>query len=140
MVRQAVTVSEIAGCFEAMRHLRGHLVETEFVPLIQAMMAEGYRLAYIEEAGQVVCVAGFRVSTNFFLSKHLYVEDLSTVEARRSGGHGARMLKWLFDLAWAEGCSAVNLDSGVQRHGAHRFYFREGMHIACHHFVKRLEP
>ena len=38
MVRQAVTASEIAGCFEAMRHLRGHLVETDFVPLVQALV------------------------------------------------------------------------------------------------------
>jgi GNAT superfamily N-acetyltransferase len=78
--------------------------------------------------------------TNCFLGRHLYVEDLSTVEARQSAGHGARMMEWLCDKAREEGCTAINLDSGVQRHDAHRFYFREGMHIACHHFLKRLEP
>lgn len=140
MVRLAVTPSEIAACFEAMRHLRGHLVEAELVPLVQAMMAEGYQLAYIEEEGRVVCVAGFRIYTNFFLGRHLYVEDLSTLEERRSAGHGARMMEWLCARARAEGCSAVNLDSGVQRHDAHRFYFRQGMHIAAHHFLKRLAP
>ena len=32
----------------------------------------------------------------------------------------------------------LDLDSGVQRHDAHRFYFRERMHVSSHHFTKRL--
>jgi hypothetical protein len=27
----------------------------------------------------------------------------------------------------------------VQRHDAHRFYFRERMHISSHHFTKALD-
>ena len=49
-----------------------------------------------------------------------------------------RMLEWLRSTARAEGCSAIDLDSGVQRHRAHRFYFDQGMYIACHHFVEQL--
>ncbi len=134
----ARTESEIAACFEAMRHLRERLVERDFVTQVQAMMAEGYQLAWMRERGRVICVAGFRISTNFYLGRHLYVEDLSTVEGLRSAGHGARMLEWLRNKARAEGCSAIDLDSGVQRHRAHRFYFNQGMHIACHHFVEQL--
>jgi hypothetical protein len=33
----------------------------------------------------------------------------------------------------------LDLDSGVQRHDAHRFYLRERMHISSHHFTKRLD-
>ncbi len=138
MIGLAKTEREIAACFETMRDLRTHLVEGEFVAQVKAMMAEGYLLAFIEEEGRVVCVAGFRVSTNFFLGKHLYVEDLSTAEESRSAGHGARMMAWLRERARAEGCAALNLDSGVQRHRAHRFYFDQGMHIACHHFLEYL--
>jgi GNAT superfamily N-acetyltransferase len=138
MIGLAKTEREIAACFETMRDLRTHLVEDEFVAQVKAMMAEGYRLAFIEEEGRVVCVAGFRVSTNFFLGKHLYVEHLSTAEESRSAGHGARMMAWLRERARAEGCAALNLDSGVQRHRAHRFYFDQGMQIACHHFLEYL--
>ena len=73
MISLARTEREIAACFETMRELRTHLVEGEFVAQVKAMMAEDYQLAFIEETGRVVCVAGFRVSTNFFLGKHLYV-------------------------------------------------------------------
>jgi hypothetical protein len=47
--------------------------------------------------------------------------------------------KWLRQLALAEGCDALDLDSGVQRHLAHRFYFRYGMQIAAYHFIERFE-
>jgi hypothetical protein len=35
-------------------------------------------------------------------------------------------------------CSRLSLDSGVTRHDAHRFYLRERMVIASHHFAKKL--
>ena len=34
--------------------------------------------------------------------------------------------------------SLIDLDSGVQRHDAHRFYLRERMAITSHHFAKNL--
>ena len=78
MIGLAITESEIAACFGAMRHLRERLVERDSVAQVQAMMVEGYQLASLQERGRVICVAGFRISTNFYLGKHLYVEDLST--------------------------------------------------------------
>lgn len=138
-VRLATTAGEIAECFEAMRQLRPHLVETEFPDQVRDMMADGYRLAYLRDQGSVVCVAGYRVQTNFFLGRHLYVEDLSTLEPRRSAGFGSWMLAWLRHQALAEGCAAIDLDSGVQRQLAHRFYFRQGMHIAAYHLLERFD-
>jgi GNAT superfamily N-acetyltransferase len=139
MIRLAADDGEIAACYGAMRALRPHLQEKRFTAQVRELMAEGYRLAYLEEGGQVVCVAGFRIQSNFFLGRHLYVEDLSTREECRSTGHGTRMLEWLRRLAVTEGCAALDLDSGVQRHLAHRFYFRQGMQIAAYHFLERFE-
>jgi hypothetical protein len=36
------------------------------------------------------------------------------------------------------GCSCIDLDSGVQRADAHRFYLRERMAIAGYHFRRSL--
>ncbi len=138
MIHLAKTNEEIAACFEAMRPLRPQLVQEQFPAQVRELMAEGYQLACLTQDERVVCVAGFRIQSNFFLGRHLYVEDLSTLEAFRSTGHGARMLDWLRRKAVAERCAALDLDSGVQRHLAHRFYFREGMQIAAYHFLQRL--
>jgi hypothetical protein len=45
-------------------------------------------------------------------------------------------LDWLEAQAKKLGCDVLALDSGVQRSGAHKFYFREGMHIPAFCFRK----
>jgi GNAT superfamily N-acetyltransferase len=110
------------------------------VPLVRALERDGFRLACIRTEGRVVAVAGYRISSNLFYGKHLYVDDLVTTEAGRSQGHGRELLAWLRALAVENDCDAFHLDSGVQRKRAHAFYLREGMELSSYHFSVRLKP
>jgi GNAT superfamily N-acetyltransferase len=74
-----------------------------------------------------------------FAVRKLYVDDLVTTADGRSQGVGHALLAELESRARAAGCTVIDLDSGVQRHDAHRFYFRERMHISSHHFSKALD-
>ncbi len=121
-----------------MKQLRTELVEDAFVSLIRDLMIDGYQLAYIRDENQVVCVAGFKISKNLVLGKHIYIDDLSTLEDSRSKGYGAQMMAWLRKLAKAEGCNVIHLDSGVQRHGAHKFYLNQNMNIVDYHFAEKI--
>ncbi len=119
--------------------LRPHLKRKEFVTLVRHMEGEGYRLAYLEEAEDVVTVAGYRIFTNLFMGKNLYVDDLVTAERYRSQGHGQKLITWLKDIAQQQDCQFYHLDSGTHRHKAHKFYFSQGFHIASYHFSQILE-
>ena len=130
---------DIAKCFGVTAELRSHLDEESFVDMVRDMGQQGYRLAYIEEGGSVVAVAGYRIFTSLFMGKNLYVDDLVTSSDSRSKGHGKAMIDWLRDLALKEGCTHLHLDSGTQRHRAHRFYLRQGMDIASFHFSEKLD-
>jgi GNAT superfamily N-acetyltransferase len=130
--------AEIADCYDVMAELRPHIPRERFVALVKSMHADGYRLACIRAAGRVVAVAGYRISTNLFYGRNLYVDDLVTAESGRSRGHGKALLAWLRQLAVDEGCDAFHLDSGVQRKDAHRFYLREGLELSSYHFSARL--
>ena len=121
-----------------MRQLRTHLDEDEYLETIRRIQRSGYRLAAVLDGDRVRCVAGFRIQEYLYSGRHLYVDDLITAEDARSEGHGQRMLDWLADEARRDGCGQLHLDSGVQRHDAHRFYFREGMSISSYHFRKDL--
>lgn len=121
-----------------MKQLRTHLVEEEFISLIKELMETGYQLAFLQKNKRVVCVAGFKVSKNLFLGKNLYVEDLVSDESQRSRGYGKQMMDWLRQYAVESGCQALHLDSGVQRHGAHKFYLNQNMDIVCYHFLERI--
>lgn len=130
----AQTDTEIRECWPVVAQLRPHLREGDFVPLVRRQMAEGYRLVYIRSDGVVVAVAGFRILNSLAWGRFCYVDDLVTDEGARSKGLGGELMGWLAALARQEGCARLELDSGVQRHAAHRFYLRERMRISCYHF------
>ena len=135
----ATTDAAIAGCFPVMAQLRPHLVESDFVARVRRMQAAGFHLAALEADGTVRAVAGYRYYDKLFSGKNLYVDDLVTDGAQRSKGHGRALLAWLYEQAHAHGCEQLELDSGVQRFEAHRFYLRERMHISAYHFVRGLK-
>jgi GNAT superfamily N-acetyltransferase len=136
--RDAETDAEIQNCFNVMAELRTHLQRDDFLATVRHMESEGFRLAYIEEADEVVAVAGYRIYTNLFLGKNLYVDDLVTSSSGRSKGYGERMIKWLRDKARKAGCVAYHLDSGTARGRAHKFYFNQGFTISSYHFSEQL--
>ena len=83
-------------------------------------------------------MAGFRIYENLVTGRQMYVDDLVTNDTTRSHGHGKALLTWLSEFAKADGCLAIELDSGTHRKEAHRFYFRERMAITAFHFIRRL--
>ena len=135
-IELAETDEQIADCFEAMAFLRPHLPRGYFVERVRAQAETGYRLAALREKGDptVRCVAGFRVLRQLAYGDVLYVDDLSTAESDRSKGYGNAMFDWLVEYAGRLGLTELQLDSGVQRFAAHRFYFRKRMHIHAYHF------
>ena len=137
-IRLAEAPDEIARCFPVMAYLRPKLFEDEFVDRVETQHAQGYRLAYVEDEGEVVAVAGFRVMEMLSTGRTLYVDDLVTDETRRSRGYGKAMLDWLQEYTRAAGCETFSLDSGTFRQEAHAFYFRERMRVTSFHFAKKL--
>jgi GNAT superfamily N-acetyltransferase len=139
-IRIAQTDDELVRCFPVMSELRPHLSADEFVPRIRRMEAGGFLLAYLARDGRVHAVAGYRYVDFLFSGLTLCVDDLVTASAERSRGCGAVLFRWLQTEARTHGCTALTLDSGVQRTEAHRFYFRERMSIQGYHFSAGLEP
>jgi len=133
-IKIAESDSELAALSAVLLELRPAFDKQSLIAQIKAQQRDGYRVAYLESGGEVLCVAGFVIGTKLAWGRHLYVDDLVTAERHRSTGAGARMTDWLKSYALAQGCRQLHLDSGVQRFGAHRFYLREGFDIASHHF------
>ena len=136
-VRIAETDADLTACYPVMAELRPHVVSSEFVERVRRQQQLGYELAFVHDEGAVQAVAGFRLIEMLSSGRHLYVDDLVTRSASRSRGHGRALLDWLVVRAREQGCGTLELDSGVQRFDAHRFYFRERMSISSYHF--RLE-
>lgn len=133
-IEQVETAEQIARTFSVMHQLRPHLVEADYVATVQRLMLSGFRLVVARDVEAVRAVAGYRIGESLAFGRHLYVDDLVTDEGGRSAGFGHALLSWLTQAARSQGCKELHLDSGVQRHGAHRFYLRERMDIIAYHF------
>ncbi|MFB2836895.1 GNAT family N-acetyltransferase [Floridanema evergladense] len=138
VIQLAESDEQILNCFSTMFQLRPHLQREEFVDRIHQQMNSGYKLAFIETENRVVAVAGFRISECLAWGKFLYVDDLVVDEVVRSQSYGKKLFQWLIEYAKKHDCQHLELDSGVQRIDAHRFYFRQRMSITSYHFSCRV--
>jgi GNAT superfamily N-acetyltransferase len=92
-------------------------------------------LVYASKRTKPQACMGFREIEHLSTGPTIYIDDLVTLPAERSKGCGEALIKWCADFARSRNCKAVHLDSGTQRHEAHRFYFREHFHVSSFHFV-----
>ncbi|MBD0336759.1 MAG: GNAT family N-acetyltransferase [Cyanobacteria bacterium Co-bin13] len=138
-IRYARTETDLRRCFPVVVQLRPHLSQAEFINRVLQQRQEGYQLVYVEAEDGVKAIAGFRIQNMLAHGRILYVDDLVTDASSRSQGYGQQLISWLQGQAQAQGCSSLQLDSGVHRAEAHRFYFREGLVITSFHFAKPLQ-
>lgn len=134
-IKLALTGTEIRNCFPVMQQLRPHLDLSRFVEQVEHQMRNGgYVLAYLEDTGETKAALGYRIASFLAWGKVLYIDDLITDAASRGKGYAGALLDWAFARAREAHCDQVHLDSGFQRHEAHRLYLNRKMRLACHHF------
>ena len=132
----AETPADIGRCHVVMRELRPHFTDRKkFVERVRRQQRDGYLLAFVEADDEVRAVAGYRFLESLYSGRFMYVDDLVTREADRSAGYGGKLFDWLVQQARKENCDNLELDSGVQRFDAHRFYFVKRMKISSYHFA-----
>ena len=127
-----------ASALPVLQELRPHLTEELLAQVLAEGTPQGLRFTALFMGERCVAVAGWRIIANTSAVRKLYVDDLSTAASERSLGHGRTLLGHLRERAIAAGCRVFDLDSGVQRFDAHRFYLRERMDIVSHHFARSL--
>ena len=133
-IRELHDAQALRDAWPVVAELRPHLDVESFVARVAEQRAEGYRAVALFDGGDCAAFAGFRLASMLARGRAIYVDDLVTSGSTRSRGHGARMLRWLVEESRRLGCERLHLDSGVQRHQAHRFYLRHGLDISAHHF------
>jgi GNAT superfamily N-acetyltransferase len=121
-MKEIVEKEDLVAIYPIMNQLRTHLSLEQFLTMVGDMKEDGYRLFALEDEKKIVALAGVAVVTNLYNGRHLFVYDLVTDQKNRSAGYGANLLFCLHQFAKENGCTLVELSSGVQRVDAHRFY------------------
>jgi GNAT superfamily N-acetyltransferase len=139
-VRMAETDDEIRRCYPVMRQLRPSFTLESFLERVGFQRGMGYHLVYLEVDGAAVAVAGYQIRETLVDGRFLHVDDLVTLDTERSRGHGAALLRWLVGHAEELACESLQLDTGVWREDAHRFYEREGLERFAYHYAVTMRP
>lgn len=127
-------LSDFEKIFPALHELRPHLTLDSAKKQFEQLIAEGYRLAYINDENQAPALIGFRIVNFFYSGKTLYIDDLSTLPDHRKKGYAKQLFEWVKKTAKTEGCDHLSLDSGFTRKDAHRFYLNQGLALESFHF------
>lgn len=120
--------------FPVLQELRPELTEANLEVVLREGAGQGLRFFGAFDRGRCLAVAGYRLIINTSAGRKLYVDDLVVTSTVRSQGTGTAMFTELVRRARELKCVRLELDSGVQRFGAHRFYLHNRMQIRSHHF------
>ena len=99
---------------------RTALAEAIDTPASAVLVAEA-------EGGELIGVVSAYLDLNSIrFGRRCWVEDLAVAPGRRSTGIGAALLEAAKAWASERGATHLELDTGVARHDAQRFYERQG--------------
>ncbi len=101
---------------------------------------QGYRIAasFVDGTSDAVAVIGFRHQDSLAAGHYCYVEDVIALPEARKDGHAQALMDWVVEDARGAGCASVQLNSGVARQPAHRFYMNARFGISAFHFARDL--
>ncbi len=137
-IRELETENDLKDAFPVLKELRPALTLAGLLNSFPRQRAEGYRLWGARVDGHVAAVIGWRIQHMLHSGKTMYVDDLVTAPSHRGEGLGRALLDHAEAQARQAGCATFSLDSGPQRHDAHRLYLNFRMKIVSHHFSKEL--
>lgn len=87
---------------------------------------------------RMVGLAGVWIATKVWCGRYLEIDNLVVHPLQRGRGVATALLRHLEDLARAEQCNLVTLDSYTSNYASHRLYHRLGFEIWGYHFVRPL--
>ena len=89
-----------------------------------------------ERHGQVIGVISVHMTVLLHAADLGRITALVVDQTARRQGIGTKLMKAAERWAWSQNCSGIELTSGDQRGGAHRFYAACGYHFTGKRFLK----
>ena len=78
------TEEEIKYCYEMMHQIREDLTERDFLSAISEQLKNGYKIVYVIQDEEIICIAGFTIGDKLSWGKHLLIEDFVTNKSIKS--------------------------------------------------------
>ena len=102
------------------------------------MVTENYECAVVYDKDDLIGVSGLWYCTRHYAGKSVELDHVFIAEDYRNGGLGKQFLDWIYSHVKTKGVATAELNTYVQNHPSHKFYYNEGFEILGYHFLKKL--
>ena len=112
--------------------------ETKLNERFEEMKTQNYECAGIFDGEKLIGVAGLWFCTRHYIGKAVEMDHVYIDDAYRNKGLGKQFMTWIYTYVTSKACKSIELNTYVQNHPSHKFYYNEGFEILGYHFLKKL--
>lgn len=105
---------------------------------LEQLSQPGYELLGAYDEGQLIGICGMWTMFRLYIGKLMEIDNVAVDERYRSTGVGKQMMDWVENYARAQGCQSIELNTYVNNHRSHKFYYNQGFVTLGYHMQKRL--
>lgn len=103
---------------------------------LKEMVSQNYKCLGIYEGEKLIGICGLWFMTRHYCGRSMEPDHVMIDPAYQNKGIGKQLFEWLFKYADENGIEATELNTYVNNHGSHKFYFNLGYIIKGYHFVR----
>jgi len=102
------------------------------------MKNQNYECAAIFDGDTLIGVTGMWFWTRHYAGKCMEIDHVYIEETYRNQGLGKQFMDWITNYVEAKGVETIELNTYVQNHASHKFYYNQGFNVLGFHFLKKL--
>ena len=103
---------------------------------LKEMVSQNYKCLGIYDGEKLIGICGLWFMTRHYCGRSMEPDHVMIDPAYQNKGIGKQLFEWLFKYADENGIEATELNTYVNNHGSHKFYFNLGYIIKGYHFVR----
>lgn len=99
---------------------------------------QNYECAGVFKDEDLIGISGLWYCTRHYSGKSVELDHVYIKPEHRGHGLGQQFMEWLQHYVNEKGCEAIELNTYVQNHPSHKFYYNQGFKILGYHFLKKI--
>ena len=134
-----LSASHIKEMIPLMQKLTEHkFSDTILEQRFNEMFAQNYECAGIFDKDKLIGISGMWFCTRHYSGRSVEVDHVYIDDIYQGQGLGTRFFDWIYAYVKQKGYESIELNTYVQNHASHKFYYNQGFKILGYHFVKKL--
>ena len=133
-----IDTDKLYSIIPLLRVLNEKIDEDTLKQRLEEMIRQGYQCVGIYDQEMLAGISGLWFLTKYYVGKHIEPDNVIILPQYRGKGLGEQLMKWIYEYARSQGCTASELNCYVNNHGGQKFWMNEGYRVIGFHYQKML--